>query len=335
MIDKGHSKLAPMKHRDDLIRKYQAGQLSKEEWAWLIDDLRQNPDYSAYQPILQQWQGAELAKLLSPDDSRRLLHVFQRRRQVYSEKSARRSRLYYQAAAVSGLLLIGAITWFLLRSNPLVERTVGYGEMKTLVLPDSSVVTLNANSTIRYAMDWDTEDIREVWLDGEAYFSVVHTQHDQPFIVHITDDLRVNVLGTEFNVKDRRNEAAIVLYEGKINLAIDRVREPSETIEMKPGDLVEVLEGTKNVEKRVISAERYLAWRDRMMIFEKESLQKIARQLEDIHGVTISIENDSLASTRLTGALPTENLETVLVSLQVLIPMQVERNENQIIFKQK
>lgn len=325
-----------MKYRDDLIRKYQTRQLSKEEWAWLADDLRQHPDHPAYEPILQQlWQETASTKRLSPGDSQRLMRVFQERRQAYSKKPVRRFRVYYQAAAVSGLLLVGAIIWFFLRSNPLVEHTVGYGEVQTLVLPDSSVVTLNANSTIRYATDWKAEEIREVWLDGEAYFSVVHTQHDQPFIVHVTDDLRVNVLGTEFNVKDRRNEAAIVLYEGEINLAIDRSLAPMETIKMKPGDLVEVPKGAGHVEKKVINPERYLAWRDRMMIFEKEPLQKIARQLEDIYGVTISIEHNSLANTRLTGALPTENLETVLVSLQALMPMQVERNEKRIVFKQK
>jgi ferric-dicitrate binding protein FerR (iron transport regulator) len=71
-------------------------------------------------------------------------------------------------------------------------------------LPDNSTVILNANSSLRYQENWEAELLREVWVDGEAFFSVVHTHNHQRFRVNVTDDLKVEVLGTEFNVKDRR-----------------------------------------------------------------------------------------------------------------------------------
>ncbi|MGD1895272.1 MAG: FecR family protein [Cyclobacteriaceae bacterium] len=131
--------------------------------------------------------------------SRQLEAAFQAKRNAQRGKI--RQLIWYRAAVVSGLVLTAALVWFLLKADSLTEYATDYGEIRTLTLPDSSRVTLNANSAIHYAAKWDVDVAREVWLDGEAYFSVTHTQNDQPFIVHVTDGLRVNVLGTEFNVK--------------------------------------------------------------------------------------------------------------------------------------
>ncbi|MEO0331712.1 MAG: FecR domain-containing protein [Bacteroidota bacterium] len=324
-----------MANRQELIKKYQAGQLNEEERAWLMNDLRQNPEHPAYKAVLHQlWEEASKARPLSPSDSQRLSQVFQERRRVYSEPPVRRMRFWRSAAAIGGLLITGAILWFWLLRDPLIEYAADYGKIHTLILPDSSVVTLNANSSIRYSSNWNNEAPREVWLDGEAYFSVTHTETDQAFIVHVTDDLRVNVLGTEFNVKDRRSEAEIVLYQGKVKLSIDHTDDTSETVEMQPGDLVEVSgNDTKNIAKKVIDIDQYQMWRERKMIFNKVPLREIAIQLEDIYGVKITIKSDSLADTYLTGAFPTENLKTVLVSLQTIIPMKVTKSGDSIILQ--
>lgn len=81
-----------------------------------------------------------------------------------------------------------------------------YGEQRVVELPDHSVVSLNANSTLRFRNDWSQANtLREVWLDGEAFFSVQKQEGaagPAKFIVH-TNDLDVEVLGTRFNVSNR------------------------------------------------------------------------------------------------------------------------------------
>lgn len=77
-----------------------------------------------------------------------------------------------KVAAVLLLVFTGYLFFFDEREKQLLVATQ-FGERKELILPDSSLVVLNANSSIRYS-NWDKEESREIWLDGEAYFDVKH-----------------------------------------------------------------------------------------------------------------------------------------------------------------
>jgi len=91
-----------------------------------------------------------------------------------------------------------------------------FGEMKELNLPDGSTVILNSNSTLKYDSNWLNTATREVWLEGEAFFEI----NKQPlkgaaqFIVH-SNDTKVAVLGTVFNVYNRNENIAVVLESEK------------------------------------------------------------------------------------------------------------------------
>lgn len=325
-------------HRKGLLEKYLEGQLSEEEIAWLVNDLTQASDGQDYELVLQQlWKEAEKASHLSSADSQRLLVAFQKRRQEsrLSRRIMRMPRVWYRAAAVTGIILVSIALWLVIGRSQTVTYTTGYGEIRTLTLPDHTTVTLNANSSLRYVPDWNPEVPREVWLDGEAYFSVTHTQNDQQFLVHVTDAFQVEVVGTAFNVKDRRHRAEVVLTTGKVKLSVQKNRDGPQTVAMQPGELVEFSEGDQTLLKKQVNPAQYAAWRDRKMIFDQMPLQDIARQLEDAYGVSITIEDDNLANTKLTGAFPTHNLEMILSSLPTIINMKILRNKNSITFKRE
>ena len=325
-------------HRKELLEKYLKGQLNQEELTWLINDLSGAADGEDYSRVLRQlWKEAEKDDYLSPADSQRLLTTFQKHRQK-STPQKRRSltlRVWYRAAAVTGVLLASIALWVVIGQNKTVTYATGYGEVRTFTLPDNSTVTLNANSSLRHAPDWNSDAPREVWLDGEAYFSVTHTQNDQQFLVHVTDALRVEVLGTAFNVKDRRHRAEVVLTTGKVKLSVQKNQVGSQTLAMQPGELVAFSEADQTLFKKQVDPKQYAAWRDHKMIFDQMSLQELARQLEDVYGVSIAIEGDGLANTTLTGAFPTHNLEMILTSLPTIIDMEILRNEDQITFKRE
>ncbi|MFC3197625.1 FecR family protein [Parapedobacter deserti] len=80
----------------------------------------------------------------------------------------------------------------------MVQTSVtGVNQVKRLLLPDSTVVYLNANTSLQLPANFGADD-RVVKLVGEAYFEVKHDS-TRPFIV-TADDLQVTVLGTAFNV---------------------------------------------------------------------------------------------------------------------------------------
>src|SRR5690625_3679105 len=118
--------------------------------------------------------------------------------------------------SVAGVLLIGLLVFFL--KETLIYKTyhADYGDTRTVHLADGSVVNLNANSTLRVSRWMKWRSVREVWVTGEAYFSVKSTSDQRYFLVH-TPQLNVEVLGTKFNIKDRYKSAKVVLQEGKVD----------------------------------------------------------------------------------------------------------------------
>ncbi len=325
-----------MTHRRQLLKKYWQGNLSPEEYNLLIEDFRQHPNHPEFVWLHQHiWQNTKDSELLSPDASQRLLTNFQVKRAGPEsvESTKRISPQWFMAAAVSSLMILGTIVWFLLDRTSLVVHDTSYGELQTVILPDSSEVILNANSSISYTTQWDNQAKREVWLDGEAYFSVTHTQNNQPFLVHINDGLQVEVLGTEFNIRERRTKAEVTLHEGSVQLEIHDQEDILRTLEMHPGEMVVVSEENQQVEQKEVNVDQHATWRDYKMVFRDLSLSQVAQRLEDIYGITISIESQELSETILTGAFPTQNLDMVLSSLQTIVSMEIEKNNNHIMFK--
>src|SRR5690606_6981244 len=86
-----------------------------------------------------------------------------------------------------------------------------------VVLPDGSLVWLNANSSLAFPSEF-TERTRNVRLTGEAYFEIVHDV-GRPFIVN-TRQQTIHVLGTKFNVQAYQDELAMktTLLEGAVQV---------------------------------------------------------------------------------------------------------------------
>nr|WKN36090.1 FecR domain-containing protein [Tunicatimonas sp. TK19036] len=324
-------------HRRDLLKKLLDGQLTQEEFDLLIEEMNRADTPEAYEQTLQQlWQNSAQSSELSPAESDRMLGNFKQRLKADApqKKQFILPRIWYRAAAITGILLIGMAVWWLIGKEQQIEYATGYGETQTIILPDSTSVILNGNSRLSFDEHWSSEKPREVWLDGEAYFSVVHTQNNQRFRVNVTDELQIEVLGTEFNVNDRREKAQVVLSRGKVRLDVRDTNQP-QTLTMQPGELVEFSETDKTLSKKQVNPEQYIAWRHHTMVFEETTLRDIADDLEDNYGVTITIEDSTLATTKLTGAFPTHNLEMILTSLPTIIDMDIQTDDKQIIFSSK
>ncbi len=83
-------------------------------------------------------------------------------------KKIKPKRKIYVLVAVLTLLVLGSFYFLKPPLNQMQSVSAHEGERKTVVLPDSSVVILNAGSSINYPREF--ENIREVFLAGEAYF---------------------------------------------------------------------------------------------------------------------------------------------------------------------
>lgn len=242
------------------------------------------------------------------------------------------------AAVFIGLMMLSTLFVLMLQFNGTTKYVTDYGETKTIILPDNSTVTINANSTLEYKSGWDGDGSREVWLDGEAFFSVVHTTNHQRFIVN-TSDLGIEVLGTEFNVNNRRRGTKVVLNSGKVKIKLsaspvngEKQDEPKEVM-MKPGELVEYSEGERKLTKKEVDVESYTAWRDNKLVFEDTPLNEIVQILKDNYGLEVMIENNEVMQRKFTATYPADNVDVLLNALSKSFNMKMSRKENQVVFK--
>ncbi|MFR5658743.1 MAG: FecR family protein, partial [Butyricimonas faecihominis] len=90
------------------------------------------------------------------------------------------------------------------------------GEYK-VVLPDGTVVWLNAESSLRFPTVFTGKE-RKVYAKGELYFDVKHDEA-KPFIVEVEKDYTVRVLGTEFNIRAYgESSRATTLVKGRVQV---------------------------------------------------------------------------------------------------------------------
>jgi transmembrane sensor len=234
------------------------------------------------------------------------------------------SSSYSIAAAISILLISVIVSIMVLRNSSVIHRT-NYGETATITLPDNSVVTLNGNSKLTYNENWIEQEDREVWLEGEAYFSVVHTDSNQKFYVRTKDNLTVEVLGTEFTVTKRKTRTRVVLNSGKIMLAIDNDK-GVEKISMRPGDLVTYKDTAKTILKMVVNPELYSSWKDNKLLFHETELQEVIQIMEETYGVHVKVNDPKLLDKKISGSAPNGNLRLLINGLSEAFNLEITQS---------
>ncbi len=226
--------------------------------------------------------------------------------------------------ALAGWWLHGELT---------TERIVtAYGETRTVSLPDGSLVTLNAHSELRYRRQWDEAHPREVWLGGEAFFEVARkTVIHKPakFVVHASQ-LDVVVIGTKFNVRDRRGKTQVVLNEGKVTLQVP-TRDDLPALEMKPGELAEFRQSASRIQKQAVNQAHYASWKDKKLVFYKTKLSTVAQILEDTYGMEVIITDPELAAQELTGEIATDNLDVLLQAMTRTFDIRLKKEDNRLL----
>lgn len=243
------------------------------------------------------------------------------------------------AASLTGVLLLaGGFIWYGLRLGQQRIHTA-FGENRSVTLPDGSTVLLNGNSTLTFRATWNDAEVREVWLDGEGYFRVTKKQPGNgqtappiKFVTH-TPTLDITVLGTQFNVNTRRGGTAVMLVEGRVQLAKPGQTRPGRIIEMKPGQLASTQPNVENVAVRTEKPQLHTSWTQHEFVFENAPLSDIAQQLHDTYGVELVVEDAELGNRRFTGNLSNQSIETLLTTLTLTFDLNARREGDRIVLQ--
>ena len=209
----------------------------------------------------------------------------------------------------------------------ILEKNVREAFKSQLVLADGTRVTMKASSSLRYPASFDSE-LREVWLDGEAYFDVEHDA-EHPFIVHSRHQ-SVRVLGTTFNVQAYSNEEVntVTLLSGAVGLdLLDTEGRLLRTLRLHPNEQCRYDTKDGSYELSELDAyERQCSWADGAYRFRDQSLEQIAARLQNYYGVKIILADDRVGSIRYTGSFSlTERLDEVFSILNHDGRLSIER----------
>lgn len=213
-------------------------------------------------------------------------------------------------------------------------QKVGYSEIRTprggeyqVVLPDNSIVWLNADSKLRFPLTFSGKE-RRVFASGELYFQVAKDSLS-PFRIEVEGLYEVEVLGTEFNVRAYSDlPSATTLVDGRV-----LIRDKGTKVVLKPGEqAVKGMHG--EVVVREVDVAPYIAWKQGYFLFEDERLEDILNELARWYDVNIFFENSSVREERFSVDMPRhESFEEVLRLIEQTRSIQIEIEGNNVFVK--
>lgn len=171
----------------------------------------------------------------------------------------------------------------------MIEKVSLPGQKITTMLPDGTIVKLNADSKI-VVPEFFSSDVREVQLIGEAFFEVVKDEA-RPFVIH-TKDLKVRVLGTSFNVRAYDDEAGKSVAVKSGHVAVSRMSN-EDNIDLTPNQMVSVFDNGTLEKGDIANQDLIFGWTDQRLVFRDESLHSVLKTISRWYGVSIDQKGEN------------------------------------------
>jgi transmembrane sensor len=226
--------------------------------------------------------------------------------------------------ALASAAVVGAI---LLRwrppapAPPVRVAQTSPGERAMLHLPDGTRVLLGVASTLRYPTSF-ASGAREVSIDGEAYFEVVHDVH-RPFTVRARD-LVATDLGTAFAVRAYPEDsgARVVVRQGRVSVRGDGARSTAQVV--APGQLGRLGPDRQAIVETADTA-TWFAWTEGRLVFDGTPLREALPQLSRWFNIEFRLADSALGDVPLSATLRTQPTDLELNNLAMSLGLKQRR----------
>lgn len=262
------------------------------------------------------------------------------------------------AAAASVILSIAATYYYLTPEKQITDqlsnihvlpkterRTISNTTKKIiqLILEDSSVVTLQPNSSIQYNVPFPYNK-REIYLDGEAKFIVAKNKR-KPFTV-FTGALATTALGTIFSIKKtgNKNNITVKLFNGKVVIRStdDNLKGWNKDVYLLPGEQMKF-----DAEKMLVAVKKInnsntnglvkikQPVKDSLndaLIFSNTLLPEVMHKLSAYYNTRIEYDSLVIDDMNFTGTVSkTDSLSVILKAISQMNNLDVIQNNNKYI----
>lgn len=350
----------------NLMSRKLSGEATTAELEELEELLKTNPKAQYSFEVLSEWwelEDTERSKQESEESLKRVkeqLSYAENQDENTEDLSQIEIKPWYRrwgvAAAVIILLGLSAVYLYpsFFGSNSHIDATnkgimsqvsTRYGSKSKIVLPDGTLVRLNAGSNITYNNKEFGKSTRTVTLIGEAYFDVAQDAN-HPFVIH-AGKINIKVLGTVFNVKSYPDDSqsSATLISGSIEVSFanrprKKVRlQPHQTLtffnhsiivenNIKPNhNKVQSKNGFMIAPAKIMPEDSLIvatSWVEDKLAFRSESFPELARQMERWYNVHINFSDDKVKQYQFTGIFKNESLKQALKALTITAPFHYD-----------
>lgn len=276
---------------DYILAKWLSGKLTAAEQR----AFEKTEDFDLYKRIVEE---TDIIKLPKSDLSEKFEQQLAYNKRLEAAKVSRKVitfRPWLYGSAATFLLLLGlSLFW-----NTATVVTTGFAENRTIVLPDSSTVIINADTRLTYDEDTFIKD-KKIKLSGEAYFKV---QKGGRFKV-TTENGSIQVLGTEFNVYSREALLKVFCDEGKVAVMVN-----SDSLVLTKG--LGAFSNKNSGLQFTLDEDKSPQWRAGKSLFIKAPLSQVLAELKRQFNITLK-SNDIDISRAYSGYFQYRDLKNAL-----------------------
>ncbi|RXG25904.1 FecR family protein [Leeuwenhoekiella marinoflava] len=208
--------------------------------------------------------------------------------------------------------------------------TVPRGGKFSIILSDGTKVWLNSDSRLKYPTQFKAGNSREVELEyGEAYFDVSSaTKHEGASFIVYNSDQKVEVLGTEFNIKAYNDDADVLttLVVGKIKLKVEEIEQV-----LEPGQQAKYDVNNNRIITKSIDIYNETSWKEGIFSFDNKSLLEITKVLSRWYDVEFNFLNENVRQEKFVGILSkNQDIDQILLQIKnlgIINNYKIEKNE--------
>ncbi|WP_297513918.1 FecR domain-containing protein [uncultured Caulobacter sp.] len=200
------------------------------------------------------------------------------------------------------------------------------GESRAIQLADGSHIDLNTDSHLSVRLD---KDARRVTVhDGQALFDVAHDAQ-RPFLITAGDET-VRVVGTKFDVRRRDGQLTVTVLRGLVEVSTDGDDSP---VRLRPGQMLEHVEGASGVVVHAVAAEDQVGWRSGRLIYRDQPLERIVGDMNHYFERPLRLEGENTANLRFSGVLIVDGQDAMVRRLTSLMPISATPTDDAIVLR--
>jgi len=196
---------------------------------------------------------------------------------------------------------------------------------KEIILPDGSMVFLNAESTISYEKTFASNE-RRVILDGEAFFDVTKNPN-KPFIIE-TLGAEVKVLGTSFNVNANLPNKQVEVFVKTGLVLLSDANDLNNKVLIEPGNVG--LLSNKDISKQKNKDINKISWKTKEIIFHDDKLSNVINTLNKAYNTNITCSDQKVLDLKYTSTFRDQEIDSILNVICMTLDLKVDNVKDQI-----